>query len=350
MARRRLWEISKSGHLDRLRLLERDLPPPQSGQVRVAVKAIGLNFADVFACLGLYSATPQGSFTPGLEFAGVVEEAGSPRSAGMQPGDQVMGLTRFGAYATRINADYRYLRPLPPGWDFASGAAFGAQAMTAFYACRELGNLEEGQAVLVHSAAGGVGLHCVRLALNSRAEPVCTVGSMDKVDFLASRFGLPRDRVIVRDRKQFGRQLDAALDQLDREGFDLILDSVAGPYFRPGYRRLARGGRLVLFGAADFMPAGKRPQWLSLGLRYMLRPRLDPLEMIAENRSLMAFNLIWLWDRVDELERLYRQMGELLQEPPFVGRTFAFQEAPAALRFLQSGRNLGKVVLLVEEA
>lgn len=347
MARRRLWRIDRAGRLDRLRLLEEELPEPAEGRLRVAVEAVGLNFADIFACLGLYSATPEGAFTPGLEFAGVVRQVGP--ASGPTPfktGDRVMGLTRFGAYATLLDAQLPYVRPLPPGWTSAQGAAFGAQALTAWYAVRELGDLKPAQTVLIHSAAGGVGLHCVRLSLAETAKPVCTVGSESKVEFLAERFGLASEQIIVRDRRRFDQQLAASLRFLGRKNFDLILDSVAGPYFWPAYHHLGRGGRLVLFGAADFMPTGRRPNWLRLGWRWLRRPRLDPLEMIAENRSLMAFNLIWLWDKVDELSRLYRAMTPLLKEPPYVGKTFPFEEAPAALRFLQSGKNLGKVVLL----
>ncbi len=351
MNRRRLWRIDKAGSLERLRLQEEELAAPGPGEARVAVRSVGLNFADVFACLGLYSATPKGPFTPGLEFSGVVEQLGpGTDGGGVREGDRVIGLTRFGGYATHLNAGAAYLRPIPDGWSFAEAAAFPAQALTAWYASRTLGDLREGQAVLIHSAAGGVGLHCVRLALATGAYPVCTVGREEKVDFLIDRFGLGQDRIIVRDPERFAADLDRVLGALGKEGFELILDAVDGPYFWPGYHRLARGGRLVLFGAADLMPPGSRPNWLRLGWKYLRRPRLDPLEMIAENRSLMAFNLIWLWDRVEELERLYGETMEVLHDPPFVGRSFPFEEAPAALRYLQSGQSIGKVVLEVTQA
>lgn len=317
--------------------------------------AIGLNFADIFACLGLYSATPAGAFVPGLEFAGVVQAIGpaagldtsSEPAPAFQPGDWVMGLTRFGAYATAVNLGVRYLRPIPPAWSISEGAAFPVQALTAWYGLTELGALEAGDSVLVHSAAGGVGLNALAILGTVGARVIATVGRPAKRDFLVERRGLAPDQVIVRDRDHFGSQLDRALAALGLDGFDVVLDAIGGPFFRPAFERLRPEGRLVLYGAADLMPNRARPEYLRLALRYLRRPRLDPLRMIAENRSVMAFNLIWLWDRADRLARAYDRLAYLEKNPPFIGRRFGFADAPAALRYLQSGESIGKVVLEV---
>lgn len=348
--------MQRAGSLGGLRRRSESLPEPLPGEARVRVKAIGLNFADIFACLGLYSAAPEGAFIPGLELAGVVEALGpaaspagsvdEPRPA-VLPGDRVIGLTRFGAYASAVNLDVRHLLPIPPEWSFAEAAAFPVQALTAWYGLIELGALEPGDSVLVHSAAGGVGLNALAIVAARDARVIATVGRAAKRDFLVERYGLSRDQVIVRDRRTFGAQLDGALAALRADGFDLVLDAVAGPFFRPAYERLRPEGRLVLYGAADFMPRRSRPDYLRLALKYLRRPRLDLLRMIPENRSVMAFNLIWLWDRVDRLRRAYDQIAGFARKPPFVGRRFPFAEAPAALRHLQSGESIGKVVLEV---
>ena len=356
MRTREVWRIRRAGTLDRLERHAEELPDPGPGEARILVKAIGLNFADVFACLGLYSATPAGAFVPGLECAGVVETLGPPvpppdrrdeARRALRPGDRVIGLTRFGACATAVNLEGRYLFPIPPEWSFAEAAAFPVQALTAWYGLIELGALEAGDVVLVHSAAGGVGLNALALLATRGARVVATVGRPAKRDFLVERYGLTPDQVIVRDRRTFGAQLDGVLAALRLDGFDLVFDAVAGPFFRPAYERLRPEGRHVLFGAADFMPKRRRPDYLRLALKYVRRPRLDPLRMIAENRSVMAFNLIWLWDRVDRLSRAYDQLALLACKPPFVGQRFGFDEARAALRYLQSGDSIGKVVLEV---
>jgi alcohol dehydrogenase len=338
--------MSAAGSLDRLRHESEHLDGPPPGSATVAVEAIGLNFADIFAALGLYSATPQGPFIPGLECAGTVVGVGDG-VASVCPGQRVFGLTRFGAYATAVNIDVRYLRPLPPGWTAADGAAYPVQALTAWYAIRELGALRPGGCVLVQSAAGGVGLNALEILRTLDARVVATVGHESKRPLLVDDYGVPAAQVIVRDPHRFGRQLDGALAAAGCGGFDLVLDSVAGPFLTPAYLRLSPAGRLVIFGAADLMPRGGHPNWLRLGWHYLTRPRLDPLQMISANCSVMGFNLIWLWDQVDQLAPAYADLDRLITRPPRIGRRFPFDEAPAAMRYLQSGNSVGKVVLEV---
>ena len=336
--------------------------------MQIVVEAIGLNFADIFACLGMYSATPKGSFVPGLEYAGTIAAVGPRRGTGdvltnapkrkspgfrgrktqdlFRVGDRVMGVTRFGAYASHLNVDASYVYPLVRGWSMAEGAAMVAQSMTAWYAIKTLGAARPGASVLVQSAAGGVGLQALWMLERLKCRVVAVVGREEKVAFLRERSGLAPEQIVVRNRGAFGLDLDAALAHTGQAGFDLILDSVAGPYFRPAFNRLEPAGRLVLFGAADFMPTGRRPNYLRLAFQYATRPRVDPVEMISDNRSVLGFNLIWLWDRVDELNGLLQEILALKPPAPHVGHMVPFQEAPAALRLFQSGATMGKVVLL----
>ena len=233
------------------------------------MKAIGLNFADIFACLGLYSATPKGSFIPGLEFAGVVEAVGSSVAEAddgrrIRPGDAVAGLTRFGGYATAVNVGLGYLRPIPPGWTFAEAAAFPVQALTAWYGLVRLGEVERGDEVLVQSAAGGVGLNALSILTRVGARTTAVVGRASKRQWLIDHHGLAPERTIVRNRATFGADLDRALAAAGAPGFDLVFDAVAGPFFEPAYDRLRPQGRHVLYGAADFMSPGARVNYLRI--------------------------------------------------------------------------------------
>lgn len=345
---REAWRMPKAGSLNRLARVAEPLPPPGAGEARVRVEAIGLNFADVFACLGLYSATPKGPFIPGLECAGVVEALGSPAGPGglrVAVGERVMGVTRFGGYATALNLDTRLLHPLQTGWSFAEGAAYPVQALTAWYALCVLGEVERDDTILVHSAAGGVGLHALELVRSLGGRAVATVGSESKRAFLCAERGLAPDAVIVRDRRHFGDQLDRALSSAGAGGFDVVLDAVMGPFFRPAYDRLRPEGRHLLFGAADFMTGGARLDPLRLAWRWLTRPRVDPLALISENRAVMGFNLIWLWSELDRLPGAYETLARLDARRPHVGARLPFARAPEALRLLQSGGTTGKVVL-----
>jgi alcohol dehydrogenase len=102
---------------------------------------------------------------------------------------------------------------------------------------------------------------------------------------------------------------------------------------------------MVIYGAADLMPSGTRTNWLKLGARYLARPRIDPIQMVSANTSVMGFNLIWLWEQADRLPQAYAGLAAYITRPPHIGRRFPFAEAPAALRYLQGGGSTGKVVL-----
>lgn len=341
---RRAWHMLKAGDLDRLSLRTEELPPREPFQATIEVAAIGLNFADLFACLGLYSATPTSAFIPGLEFAGTVIE---PDDKGLvRKGQKVMGCIRFGAYATHLQADARALAPVPAGWSFAQGASFPVQSLTAWCALHELGNLQPDHLVLVHSAAGGVGLQAIRMIQHHGARVVGTVSTEEKREFLVAELGLAPEAVIVRQRKRFERQLTEALGDQRRDGFDLILDSLAGPFFRPAYNKLTPFGRQVIFGAASMMPRGKRPSLIRLALQYMSRPKLDPLRMISDNRGVLGFNLIWMWHRIDDLRPMCDNILAMDVGPPYIGDSFQFDDLRQALRHFQSGTTKGKVIVL----
>ena len=346
---RAVWRIPRAGSLGRLALCRETLAEPGPGEARVRVEAIGLNFADLFACQGLYSATPQGSFIPGLECAGTIKAIGPgfPRESGLRIGDRVVALTRFGAYATVLNVGAALLRRVPAGWSAAQAAAWPVQGLTAWYGLVPLGAVKSGDVVLVQSAAGGVGLQALAMLQTLGARPLAVVGHESKRRFLIEQRDLAPAAVIVRDRRQFAHQLDAGLAALGTTGFDCVLDAVLGPGFRPSFERLCPEGRYVLFGAAEFMSASARPNYLRVAFDYLRRPRLDPLAMISANRSLMAFNLIWLWNHAERLPEAYRQLEALAPRPPHVGAVFPFERAPEAMRLLQGGGTVGKVVLAV---
>ncbi|MDX1803348.1 MAG: zinc-binding dehydrogenase [Alcanivorax sp.] len=336
MTTRQIWQIPRAGNIARLTLREEPLGTLADDQVRVRVEAVGLNFADIFALTGLYSATPRGAFTPGLEFAGTIESTGALVSD-YRPGDRVMGVTRFGGYATVIDSPVTSLSPLPAGWRVEQGAAYLAQTLTAWYALKELGNVQPGQQVLVHSAAGGVGLQAMKLCQALGARPVGTVSQPAKADFLHKQ-GF--DRVLVRE-PDFAAQLRH--DGLD---FDLVLDAIGGAVQQASFAALLPMGRLVVFGAAEFTPSGNRPDYLRALWRYLRRPRYDVMDMISSNRSVMAFNLIWLWEEMTRMRTLLAALTQVPISPPHVGHCFDFEQAPAALALLRSGETIGKVVLL----
>ncbi|MCA6074517.1 synaptic vesicle VAT-1 family membrane protein [Fulvivirga sedimenti] len=334
---REVYRIDKAGNLKRLLRKKEGINPPEPDEVQVKVKSIGLNFADIFAILGLYSATPKESFIPGLEYSGIVETVGA-RVTGFKPGDKVMGVTRFGGYATMINIDQDYLVPLPDSWSYEEGAAFLVQALTAYYGLYSLGDLKPGKTVLIHSAAGGVGLLANRMAQKSGAYTIGTVGSASKVELLKKE---GYQGWIVRDQN-FRENL---MKSLSGRSLDIVMECIGGDILKAGYEALAPQGRMIVYGSARYGDTSNTPNWIRLARLYLARPKIDPQKMIESNKGILGFNLIWLYDQKALMHQIIPELHAMELEAPYVGHTFEFDQLPEALKLFQSGKTMGKVVI-----
>ena len=337
--KRRSYRIRKVGSLNNLKLTDEEIGNPIGNEVQVEVKAIGLNFADVFTIFGLYKAAPKEDFIPGLEFSGIVSAAGNAVDD-IKVGDKVMGSVRFGSYTTHLNIDRRYVTALPEGWTFEEGASFIVQALTAYYALVPLGGLKTGQTVLIHSAAGGVGIYANRIAKKFSAYTIGTVGNPSKVDLLKAE---GYDDVIVRNG-QFRKQLAG---KLNGKQLDIVMDAVGGRVQKESFDFLTTTGRMVAYGLSQFASPGTRPNYLKLALQYITMPRYHTLTLIESNKSILGFNLIWLYDRVDMLKAMVDEIQALKLKKPFVGSVFTFDELKDAINAFQGGKTTGKVVIKV---
>ncbi len=340
MTLRKVYAI-RSGDLRNLRISESRLEAPSPGEVQIQVSHIGLNFADLFAIWGLYSATPKGTFIPGLEYSGTVSKVGDNALSNLRVGDKIMGITRFGAYATALNIDARYVVGLPDHWELEHGAAYLVQVLTAYYALFELGNLAKDKTVLIHSGAGGVGIYANRLAKGIGAHTIGTTGSKSKEAFMKDE---GYDRVIVRS-SQFAHDLKA---QLGERKLDLILECIGGTILKEGFNQLAPEGRMVVYGSAQYASAGNRPNYLKILWNYLRRPKIDPLILPNTNRSILGFNLIWLYHEVEKMHDLLGKIEQFKLGLPHIGHRFAFDELPQAVKKFQSGTTTGKLVVAVQ--
>ncbi|MCB0529855.1 MAG: zinc-binding dehydrogenase [Saprospiraceae bacterium] len=327
----------KSGSLKNMRVHEETLPAPAAGEARVAVKAIGLNFADVFAIWGLYKAAPKDVYTPGLEYSGVVESVGAGVEH-LRPGDRVMGVTRFGAYTTGLNIDARYVIPIPQEWDFNTGASYLVQTLTAYYGLSVLGDMQPGQTLLIHSIAGGVGLQALKIAKAKNCFVIGTVGHEGKVE-LAKQTGC--DRVIVRS----GRFRQDLQEVLGERPLELVIDTVGGDYFSIPFDMLAPMGRMIVVGSSRYASVGNRPNVLHMLRHFLTRPKIDPQSLPEQNKGLLGFNLIYLYERAELMHSLLQELDNLQLAAPHVGHVFPFEQMHEAIRLFQSGKTVGKVVV-----
>ena len=342
MIERQVYRMPQAGSIKNLKLQTEKLAPPQSEEVCVQVKAIGLNFADIFAMQGLYSATPQGSFIPGLEFSGEIIAVGTAVQD-WKVGDKVMGATKFGGYVSHINSHYRYVLPLPEQWSFAEGAGFLVQGLTAYYALTQLGNLQSGMTVLIHSAAGGVGILANRICKKYGAYTIGTVGQANKISFLQQEEAY--DAIILRDKNFYEKLKDA----LDDRPLRLIMECIGGKILMQGWKAMAPMGRMVVYGNASFSSHSAKPNYPRLYWRYLKRPKIDPLRLPTQNKSLMGFNLIYLYEQTDMMHTLLRELQALQLKPQHIGHIYNFKDMHEAIHLFQRGKTIGKVVVTLGE-
>jgi NADPH:quinone reductase and related Zn-dependent oxidoreductases len=168
------------------------------------------------------------------------------------------------------------------------------------------------------------------------------VGNPAKVDFARSE---GYDEVIVRG-PGFAEKLRAALNE---RPLHLLMDSVGGEYFSIPFSMLAPMGRAVVFGSARYAQTADRPNRIRLLWQFLNRPKVDPQRLIETNRAVMGFNLIWLYKQAGLMHQLLTELETLKLKPPHVGHRFPFEQLPDAVRLFQTGRTVGKVVVLVEE-
>jgi NADPH:quinone reductase-like Zn-dependent oxidoreductase len=314
-------------------------PAPGPGQVRVRVRAAGVNFADVMARLGLYSGAPQPPCILGLEAAGVVDAVGSGVES-PAVGTRVLVLSSFAAQAELLVVPARQAIPLPEGMSFEDGAALPVNYLTAYHALFRVGALRPGEKVLVHMAAGGVGIAALQLC---RTVPgVVTFGTASA-----------KKHEVIRahgcDHPIDYRTLDYAAEvrRLGGGGVDLVLDPLGGGDWRKGYDLLRPAGRLIAYGFAN-LASGERRNLLHLARQLLSVPRFSPLRLMNDNRSVAGIYLGSLWNEQEMLMAEVEALFELHRRGairPLVDAILPFAEAPAAHRRLQERRNVGKVLL-----
>jgi NADPH:quinone reductase-like Zn-dependent oxidoreductase len=341
----RTIRIDRAGGHDELRLVELPRAEPGPGEARVATRAIGVNYADCIVRMGLYASAKEyvgWPITPGFEFSGVVDALGAG-VAGLEAGARVFGVTRFGAYSSDVVVPPHQLFPIPASWSFAEAACFPTVFLTAWYALRELCKLRPGMRVLIHSAAGGVGCAATQVAVACGCEVTAVVGAAHKQQ-TARASGATH----VIDRSQ--ARLGPALTALAPGGFDVVLDPNGSATLRQSYRHLAPAGRLIVYGFHTLMARGKdRPSYLKLALGYLRTPRFNPFDMNQHNKSVLAFNLSYLFERAPLLAEAMTELMAWVQAGklrPLPFTEVPFPEVARAHAALESGQSVGKLVLI----
>ena len=338
--------IHKPGGYDQLVIEEHPDPVPGPDEVLIDVIAIGINYADCVTRMGLYTSARHYvgyPVTPGFEVTGTVIGSGSAVHD-LANGTRVIAVTRFDAYATKLVVKRHQVVPLPAALSPEQGAAFPAVSLTAWFALFELAHPHAGDRMLVHSAAGGVGSMLVQLGKIAGCSVVGVVGSNHKVEAVKA---LGADAVIDKLTQSLWQEAET----FSPAGYEIILDANGVSTLKQSYEHLAPVGKLVVYGFHSMLPKrGGIPHKLRLAWDYWRTPRFSPFSLTTRNRSVLGFNLSFLFDRTDTMRRGLQQLLQWLDEgrlqPPRV-TTYPFENVADAHRDLESGQTVGKLVLLV---
>ena len=327
-------------------LAVRALPDPAvgAGEIRIAVRAAGLNFADTMARVGLYPNAPKTPCVLGYEVAGEIETVGEGVS-GFTVGQRVMAGTQFGGQAELATARARDVLPMPEHLSFEEGAAFCVNYATAYAALIIMGGLRSGDRVLIHAAAGGVGTAATQIARNERAEIYGTASAAKHEAISAQGVQHPIDYRNT-DFTAEVRRLTSG------EGVDVILDAMGPTSFRKDYRILRPGGRLIMYGLSEAVGQDGRDVWAALSSLLRIPTSTMPWwhagRLLNQNRGVFGLNLLSWWRREGGMDRIMSPLLSDLQTKrlrPVVARSFPFERAGDAHRYLAERRNIGKVVL-----
>jgi NADPH:quinone reductase-like Zn-dependent oxidoreductase len=322
-------------------------PQPKAGEALIRVKAIGINFADLLQRMGLYPGSPKPPFIPGLEIAGVVEKIveGSRRDEtnALKPGDAVVAMPHFKAYAEWVAVPTNTVYRIPAGMPFEDAAAFPVNYLTAYHSMFTMGNLQPGDRILIHGAAGGVGIAAVQLA-RARGLVIFGTAGPAKQDYLR-KIGV--DHPIDYEKSDFVK----VVRQYAPDGIEMVMDPIGGKSLTRGQKCLGPTGRLVIYGLSEAAGSGGKRNLLRGAKALLQSPRFHPLKLMAQNLAVIGVSLgvmdsrgALLRSELDELFRMY-SAGKI---KPVIGKTFPLDQAAAAHQYIHDRKNIGKVILSVK--
>lgn len=315
-------QVTQYGGPEVLEPVELDVPEPAPGQVRVEIRAAGVNFIDTYHRTGLYPL--ELPFVPGQEGAGLVHAVGDG-VADLKPGDRVAYASVTGSYAQYRVIPASLLVKIPDHFSFELAAAMMLQGMTAHYLAHDTVRIGRGDTVLVHAAAGGVGLLLVQIAKMQGARVIGTAGSEEKID-RAGKAGA--DHMIPYREKNF---LDEVLDLTDGDGVDVVYDSVGESTFERSLECLRTRGTMVSFGQSSGPVPPFDPRVLSKKSLYLTRPKLG--DYIQDRNELVG--------RVNDLVRWVDERKLDVR----IDSTFPLEKAADAHRRIESRESSGKILL-----
>lgn len=337
----RVYALVKNGSSQSaFELQEKPTPTPKPGQVLIESEGFGLNFADIMARMGLYRDCPPLPAVIGYENVGHVKQVGEGVTD-LKVGERVLAFTRFGGYADHVCSPKEAVVRIPDIMSLGEAASLATQYITAYFAVEETVKLHAGDRVLVHAAAGGVGIALVQMLLAKGCVIFGTVGSDEKVEYLR-KMGV---HYPINYRKE---DYVAAIDRLGFKGkIDTTLNPIGGNYVKKDFKLLNSGGRVILFGASKLTDTNKnifKMLGVVAGFGFW-----SPIGFVTKSTSLIGLNMLRIADdRPDLFQKCLQGVSDLYQRgvvKPVVAREYPHTQLADAHDFLASRNSIGKVVV-----
>ncbi len=328
----------RAGGVETIQIVEEKDPVPRKGEVCVRIHRAGVNFAELMMRQGLYGSSPEFPFTPGYEASGVVIGVGDSVDS-LKEGDRVLAMTGFGGYSEKVCIDARRAILIPDSVSFDQAAAIPVTYGTAFHMLVHLGSISEGDTVLIHHAAGGVGTAVAQICDSFGASLVVGTASTPKRDFVES-MGM---RFVDRENEDFE---DVCKELTDGKGVHHAIDPVGGNHLMRSYKSLRKGGKLYYFGASAAVKGEKRSRVSEFRMWWGM-PRFDPLKLMTSNKAVFGVHMGLLED-----ESIFKghlaSLSKMLQDgeiDPVIDSVWRFENVADAQMHMHNRKNRGKVLL-----
>ncbi|XP_061566462.1 synaptic vesicle membrane protein VAT-1 homolog-like isoform X1 [Cololabis saira] len=333
------------GGLNKLRVTKKAMPEPQDGEVKIRVKACGLNFLDLMVRQGTIDNPPKTPLVPGFDCCGIVESVGE-NTTGFEIGDRVMAFVNYNAWAEVVCTPADFVYKMPDEMSFAEAAAFSLNYVAAYMMLFEVANLREGMSVLVHSAGGGVGQAVAQL---------CSTVPNITVFGIASCF----KHAAIKDSVThlFDRNVDyiQEVKKISPDGVDVVLDCLCGENTGKGLSLLKPLGTYILYGASN-MVTGETKSFFSFAKSWWQVEKVNPIKLYEENKVIAGFSLLNLLFKQGRCSLVKSVMDKLLclyeekKIKPVVDSLWALEEVKEAMQRIHDRGNIGKLILDFEKS
>lgn len=318
-------QLKEYGGPEVLDVVEMEKPVPKGHEVLIEIQAVGVNYADTARREGQYVVPTPLPFIPGAEVAGTVVETGSD-AAHIKPGTRVVSLIESGGYAEYAIADCRSIIPIPQDLDFHQAAALPLQGLSAYHILKTMGRIEQGESVLIHAAAGGVGTIAVQLAKLFGAGKVIATASTDEKLQLAREMGA--DVLVNYTQKGWEKEV---LEATGGKGVNLALEMAGGDVFYKTLTCLATFGRIVVYGVAS----GEQSKF-------------NPSSLMARNQSVIGFFLPQIMRKPELMKPSLTELLRYVSEGKLtltIGEVHNLEDAAQVHELMQSRKTKGKLIL-----